>query len=216
MNVLSLFGKSKNEVALRQDVDQILAKMEQLAITNAEQFQETAEFLQGIKGKQKEVKDYFEPRRAKAEAEKQKVLAEINGYKRPLEKAEIIVKKKLGEYRVGQEQKRREEEQKRLAELKVQEEDRLLDEAETNGDESILDDEIMLTRPTLETEIPKMAGISFTEVWHFEIVDVKQIPRDYMMPDERKIQGVVKALKDKTSIPGVRVYSDQQVGARSA
>ena len=216
MNVLSLFGKSKNEVALRQDVDQILAKMEQLAITNPEQFQETAEFLQGIKGKQKEVKDYFEPRRAKAEAEKQKVLAEINGYKRPLEKAEIIVKKKLGEYRVAQEQKRREEEQKRLAELKVQEEDRLLDEAETNGDESILDDEIMLARPTLETEIPKMAGISFTEVWHFEIVDVKQIPRDYMIPDERKIQGVVKALKDKTSISGIRVYSDQQVGARSA
>ncbi len=216
MNVLSLFGKSKNEVALRQDVDQILAKMEQLAITNDDQFQETAEFLQGIKGKQKEVKDNFEPRRAKAEAEKQKVLAEINSYKRPLEKAEIIVKKKLGEYRVEQEQKRREEEQKRLAELKTQEEDRLLEEAEANGDESILDDEIMLAKPTLETEIPKMAGISFTEVWHFEIVDVKQIPRDYMIPDERKIQGVVKALKDKTNIPGVRVYSDQQVGARSA
>jgi len=214
--VIALFGQSKNEVALRQDVDQILAKMEQLAITNDEQFQETAEFLQGIKGKQKEVKDCFEPRRAKAEAEKQKILAEINGYKRPLEKAEIIVKKKLGEYRVEQEQRRREEEQKRLAELKAEAEDQLLDEAEANGDESILDDEIMLARPTLETEIPKMAGISFTEVWHFEIVDVKQIPRDYMIPDERKIQGVVKALKDKTSIPGIRVYSDQQVGARSA
>jgi len=214
--MLTLFGKSKNEVALRQDVDQILAKMEQLAITNDNEFQETAEFLQGIKGKQKEVKDNFEPRRAKAEAEKQKVLAEINSYKRPLEKAEIIVKKKLGEYRVEQEQKRREEEQKQLAELKAQEEERLLNEAEANGDESILDDEIMVAKPTLETEIPKMAGISFTEVWHFEIVDVKQIPGDYMMPDERKIQGVVKALKDKTSIPGIRVYSDQQVGARSA
>ena len=214
--MIALFGQSKNEVALRQDVDQILAKMEQLAITNDNEFQETAEFLQGIKGKQKEVKDNFESRRAKAEAEKQKVLAEINSYKRPLEKAEIIVKKKLGEYRVEQEQKRREEEQKRLAELKTQEEDRLLEEAEANGDESILDDEIMLAKPTLETEIPKMAGISFTEVWHFEIVDVKQIPGDYMMPDERKIQGVVKALKDKTSIHGIRVYSDQQVGARSA
>ena len=214
--MIALFGQSKNEVALRQDVDQILAKMEQLAITNDEEFQETAEFLQGIKGKQKEVKDNFEPRRAKAEAEKQKVLAEINSYKRPLEKAEIIVKKKLGEYRVEQEQKRREEEQKRLAELKTQEEDRLLEEAEANGDESILDDEIMLAKPTLETEIPKMAGISFTEVWHFEIVDVNQIPRDYMIPDVRKIQGVVNALKDKTSISGIRVHPDQQVGARSA
>ena len=34
--------------------------------------------------------------------------------------------------------------------------------------------------------------------------------------DRREMAKALKALKDKTSIPGVRVYSDQQVGARSA
>jgi len=216
MNVLSLFNKSKNEIALRQDVDEILDRMDALTIGNDEQFQETGTFLKGIKGKEKEVKEYFEPERAKKYSEYKAVTDQIGTFTEPLGKAEKIVKRKIGDYRTAQEQKRREEEQKRLAELKVQEEDRLLDEAETNGDESILDDEIMLARPTLETEIPKMAGISFTEVWHFAIVDVKVIPRDYMIPDERKIRDVVKALKDKANIPGIRVYSDQQVGARSA
>ena len=118
--MIALFGQSRNEVALRQDVDQILAKMEQLAIGDDTQFQETAEFLQGIKGKQKEVEDYFEPKRSKKYTEYKAVMGEIKTFTDPLGKAERIVKKKLGDYRTAQEQKRREEEQKRLAELKIQ------------------------------------------------------------------------------------------------
>jgi len=140
----------------------------------------------------------------------------INTYTDPLGKAEKIVKKKVGDYRTEQERKRREEEQKKLAELRAQAEDRLLDDAEANGDESILDEELMIAKPELETKTPAMKGISFTTVWHFQITDVNQIPRDYMMPDERKIGDVVKALKDKANIPGIRVFSEQQVGARSA
>jgi len=213
---MALFGQSKNEVALRQDVDSILAHMTQLVITNTEEFTQTGEFLQGIKGKQKEVKDYFEPRRAAAEAAKQKVMADINSFKHPLEKAERIVKEKLGDYRAEQDRKRREEEQKRLAELKAQEEERLLNEAEDTGDDSFLDDEIMIPQPQLETEIPAMRGVSFTTVWRFQITDVNQIPRSYMIPDDKKLANVVKALKDQANIPGIRVYSEQQVGARSA
>jgi len=225
MNVLSLFNKSKNEIALRQDVDEILDRMDALTIGNDEQFQETGTFLKGIKGKEKEVKEYFEPERAKKYSEYKAVTDQIGTFTEPLGKAEKIVKRKIGDYRTAQEQKRREEEQKRLAELKVQEEDRLLEEAETNGDESILDDEIMLARPTLETEIPKMAGISFTEVWHFEIVDfgalvnavaAGEAPLEVLEPAEKEIRQLIKALKGNTKLPGIRVYSDQQVGARSA
>jgi len=216
MNVLTLFGKSKNEVALRQDVDEILSRMEALTIENAEQFTETAEFLKGIKGKTQEVKNYFEDERAKKYSEYKAVTTKISTYTDPLGKAEKIVKRKLGDYRTEQERKRREEEQRKLAELKAQAEDQLLDDAEANGDESILDEELMIAKPELETEVPAMKGISFTTVWHFQIVDAKQIPRDYMMPDEKKIGDVVKALKDKANIPGIRVFSEQQVGARSA
>lgn len=216
MNVLSLFNKSKNEVALRKDVDEILARMEALTIENAEQFKETAEFTQRIRGKQKEVIELFEPERKKTDEAHKAVTKQINSFLDPLKEAEKIVKKKLGDYRTVQERKRREEEQRKLAELKARAEDQLLEEAEANGDESILDEEIMVAKPDLETEIPAMKGISFTTVWHFQIVDVNQIPRDYMMPDEKKIGEVVRALKDKADIPGIRVFSEQQVGARSA
>jgi len=55
--------------------------------------------------------------------------------------------------------------------------------------------------------VPTFAGISTRELWDFEIVDPAQLPREYLMPDEKAIRGVVKAMKGKTAIPGVRVFN---------
>ena len=214
MNVLSLFGKSKNEVALRQDVDQILDRMDALKIENDDQCQETGGFGQRIKGKQKEVKDFFENERSERYDRLQETYDKINKLVDPLKKAEKIVKDKLGVYHKEQKRKAAEEEQKRLAELKKEAEDRLLDEAEVNGDESILDDELMIPKPDLEIEIPKIKGVSFTEKWHFRIVG--ELPREYLMPDTQKLQGVVDALKANTKIEGLEVYSEERAGMRSA
>ena len=210
-----LFGKSKNELTLRKDVDHILAEMEQLDITTNEQFEKTGAFVQGIKGKQKEVKGHYEERRARTYDAYKAVTTEISSYIDSLVKAERIVKKKLGDYRAEMERKHREKEQRLLAEARKKEEERLLAEAEETGDDSILDDELIIPQPVVETEVPVMKGVSFTTVWKFEITDPRLLPYDYVMPDERKIRDVVKALKDKTNIPGVRVFPEQQVGARA-
>ena len=210
-----LFSKSKNQLTLRKDVDTILAEMKGLDISSDEQFQETGTFLQGIKGKQKEVKDHFEPERIEYYTKYQAVMKNIRTYTNPLGEAEGIVKQKLSVYRVEQEQKHREEEQKKLVEARKKEEERLLAEAEETGDDSILDDEIIVPPPVVETEVPKMKGISFTTVWKFALVNVDELPREYMILDIKKIQGVISALKEATNIPGIRVFSEQQVGARA-
>jgi len=213
MNVLSLFGKSKNEVALRSDVAEILERMKALKIGNDEQAQETGEFVQRIKGKQNEVKDLFEEERSERYDKLQDTYDKINTLVKPLKKAEEVVKEKLGEWRKEQKRKAIEEEQKKLADLRKEAEDRLLDDAEANGDESILDEELMILKPDLEIKIPAIKGVSFTEKWHFRIVG--ELPREYMMPDIKKIQGVVDALKANTKIEGIEVYSDEQVGAKA-
>ena len=43
------------------------------------------------------------------------------------------------------------------------------------------------------------------------MADVSQVPREYMKLDESAIGGVVRAMKDKTNIPGIRVYPDHVV-----
>jgi hypothetical protein len=56
---------------------------------------------------------------------------------------------------------------------------------------------------------PKVEGLSFTTTWKWEVTDIAQVPRQYMKLDESAIGGVVRSLKEKTSIPGIRVYPEQ-------
>ena len=210
-----LFGKSKNQLTLRKDVDTILAEMEGVDITTNEQFEETGAFVQGIKSKQKEVKDHYEQKRARSYDIYKAVTTKISSYIDPLAKAERIVKKKLGDYRVEMVRLRRIEETEKLAIAETQAETRQLADAEETGDDSILDEPLIVAPPVLETEVPKMKGISFTTVWKFVMEDIGELPVGYMKPDVKKIQGVVDALKEATAIPGIRVFSEQQVGARA-
>ncbi len=63
--------------------------------------------------------------------------------------------------------------------------------------------------PTAE----KTSGISKPKTWDFEIEDENAIPREYLIVDEKAVRGVVKAMKGKTNIPGVRVF--QRGGIRA-
>jgi hypothetical protein len=62
-------------------------------------------------------------------------------------------------------------------------------------------------------EPPKVEGVSLRKGWAFRIVDAAKIPRKYLVPDEKAIGGVVKALGQQARIPGVEVYRDTTVAA---
>lgn len=74
----------------------------------------------------------------------------------------------------------------------------------------------MPTAPVVHFEQPKVAGVSSRQVWKFEIADAAQLPREYLIPDEKAIGAVVRALGERASIPGVRVYADTIISSRSA
>lgn len=61
----------------------------------------------------------------------------------------------------------------------------------------------------------KLAGISTRKDWDFEIINPALIPIEYMIVDEKKIRGVVKALKEQAKIPGVRVFSKDTMAVRA-
>lgn len=73
---------------------------------------------------------------------------------------------------------------------------------------------------TMKVEPPKAAGITYRDNWKFGFVDaagrpidtpdVRLIPTEYLKVDETAIGAVVRGLKDRTKIPGIRVYNDRQ------
>jgi len=64
---------------------------------------------------------------------------------------------------------------------------------------------VFAPRPPVASPPPKVEGVSYREGWQFEIERPDLLPREYLVPDEKKIRGVVNALGDKANIPGVRV-----------
>lgn len=67
---------------------------------------------------------------------------------------------------------------------------------------------------------PKSSANAFTEVWKFEVLDEKLVPREFLSVDETKIRAMLnykKSLKcavEDVVIPGVRVYKETSVRAR--
>lgn len=55
------------------------------------------------------------------------------------------------------------------------------------------------------------SGRTLVQTWTFSVEDEAKIPREYFVLDTSKVQKVVTALKDKTSVPGIRVFQENSI-----
>jgi len=167
-----------------------------------------------------EINDTFDPIiKIQHEAHKKTVAAK-RFYAKPLEQAEGIIKEKMKTYHLEQERLRREEEARLRREAEEAEQKRRYHQALTasrSGQhqeaQAILAHPVIAPPAQLSSSTEHEA-VQFRDVWRFEIINESMIPDQYKTIDEKKIRAVVKALKDRTSIPGVRVYCDKTVATR--
>jgi len=64
-----------------------------------------------------------------------------------------------------------------------------------------------------ELDAPK--GVSFTHKYSYEILDMSAIPRQYLAVDDVAVMAHVKANKEKTNIPGIKVVVETGVVSRA-
>jgi hypothetical protein len=64
-------------------------------------------------------------------------------------------------------------------------------------------------------ETTRLAGVSYREVWRFEVMDAAKVPREFLCVDEKAIGAYVRAKKGAAQIAVVRVWCDR-VAATSA
>jgi len=62
---------------------------------------------------------------------------------------------------------------------------------------------------------PQVKGMSVRRVWKARVVDESQVPREYLVVDQSKLDAVMKATKGSMKIPGVVAYEDTGFGHRS-
>lgn len=181
-----------------------------------------ADFLLEIKRRRKQWADWNKPAKQKLDALKRELLERERQIDEPLERAENqILKPAIARFDAEQERKRREEENRLREEQRKKAEAEQLAKAqaaEERGDTEAVDQILEEPTPVVPVIVPKAeapAGISYREVWKFRVTDEKLVPREYLAVDEKKIGGVVRALKNETRIPGVEVYSEKTVAGRA-
>ena len=212
---------SADVVKVTEGALMLAGKYANYAVATAEEYTAGAEHLKGIKAAMSQVdEERFKITRPQ-DAAKKRVMEFFGQFTNRLIRAETAVKKGLLTYsneqdRIQREERRKEEERQRKEEDKLRQ---ASDDAREQGRADRADiledraDSVALapTAPVVST--PKVSGISTRPVWKFEIMDPKLVPDEYKTIDEKKIGGVVRALKDLASIPGVRIYSEKTMSA---
>lgn len=175
---------------------------------------------------------------------KKRIMAMFEAPKKRLQDAKSLLQKSLGDYtaaerkRIEEERKKAEEHQRAMAEQlrkEAEEKARIAAEAMAAAEAECKTEDLEAAE-ALEQEAQavaaaansvenmaampatpehKLEGVSSRENWDFEIIDENLIPREYLIPDLKKIRGVVKALKSGAKISGVKVFSTSTIVARS-
>ena len=205
----------------------VLSRAQALAITDDDTYRAGAEFLKLVKATQAEIDATFdEPILAAHRAHKAALAAKAK-HRAPTEQAETVLKGKLRDYEAEQERIRQAEQRRLAEEARQAEETRRLAEAAAlereamaTGDaallaeaEDIIAEPVMAPVVILPPATPKVAGISYREQWDYEVTNDALIPREFLVRDDKKIAGVVRAMKGATKIPGIRAFSRKVVAA---
>lgn len=159
-------------------------------------------------------KAFAEAERQAAEREQQRIRAENEAKAR--QKAEE--ERREAERTAKEQRAAREKEleaQRKAGEINKREQDRLAKQAREDEEKALQlaarqAEETAKNVPqiTVKPNLPAVAGTRNVRTWRYRVVNAALVPREFWMLDEQKIAAHVRHEKDKTSIPGVEVYSE--------
>jgi hypothetical protein len=210
-----------------QEALAVVKKAESIKVVDQVTRVQAAELGRVIATLESAAKEKFDAIKKPLTEAKNRVLAWEHEVVDPLVRVKRLLSAAIGLFDQSEERKRREEEERIQTQLRVQaeaeERERAANQAiadamelEAQGDkagaEAVLNNpvpQLVYVPPViLQRETVKVAGVASQQTWKFRITNRDLIPREYMIPDEKVIGQIVRALKDKANIPGIEVYPE--------
>lgn len=202
-----------------------------LTVEDREYASETGRQIAGIS---KWFTNFVKPMKEAAAAAHKAICTQENSVIEPLEGAKKYLSSQIGAFDQRIENERREEEARLREKLRIEaeaeakkqsEEQALTDaialeaEGDSQGAAAVLNNpvpvNVYVPPVILPSVVPQTKGVVSTKNYKFRITNADLIPREYMVPDEKAIGQIVRALRDKTKIPGIEVYPDHGASFRS-
>ncbi len=208
--------EEKAVAVIEKETKDITTQAEAITIANQEQYEKADKFLVADKTLQKRIKDAFDPIVDSAYRTYKEAGNKRKEYLEPVLNAEQIVKDKMIAYDDEMEKKRIEEQRK--LELKAKaEEDRkrkILEarakkwdaKGKTAKAEELQEqaEDVRVDAPIVAPKIDRANGSVIQEIWHAEIEDGSQVPREYLQINMTMLNGIARTEKGARKIPGVR------------
>ncbi|MBA7629292.1 hypothetical protein ES703_36790 [subsurface metagenome] len=172
------------------------------------------EFVKTIKTFQKQLDEFFDENISRLHKAHKEAKAQKTQFEEPLKRAETIVKEVIRKYLVEQDNIRREAEEKarQEREKKFEEARELEKEGKKEEAEQIREDETALA-PVLPPVV-KADGTHLRKHWTWQVTDIDKVPKEYFVLDALKINSIVRTMKGKTNIPGIRAFQESTIATR--
>ncbi len=187
---------------------EVVERAKDMAVDDYGQYESAGELLRDIRASTKLVEDRVGPLVKVAHAAHKAAKSIENAFLKPLDALSEVLKLKMRALIVREEIRGKDPLEKvELDGEKLAEAYALAELGKQQEAEALLAEAGVFTPDDLPEGLPKVEGISIRTIWSYKIVDEKKIPRDYLTPDRKAIGGTVRAMKEKTKIKGIAVFS---------
>lgn len=225
---LVLDTPEKND--LGKEASLIERRVSAMEVTSDFGYTAAGELLKQVKTMEKRIKEYWEPLRVSAKRAYDDVIAKKKEMLDPIEGAEKILKRKMGDYSIEQERKARELEEQRRREAQAEIEKKLNEAAamESAGDVAGADFAMAeaevydqyASSVSVQPVKPRVDGVSTSKTWRIKSIDASKVPVTFggieLRPvDTAAVLRLVKASKGQISIPGVEIVEDVVMSVRT-
>lgn len=172
-----------NETAFVEQGERSLEQVRSMEITDQATYEVAIAYTKVMKELETQIKEYWkEPKKKAFEAHKA-VTAKEKEMLGPVERAEKLLRTKIGAYNAKLEEQRRKEEA------------RLRDKARQKG----LDDSLVTV------EKPATMGVSYRDQWVWSVISFSSVPDEFKSINEALLNRIVRQDKGATRIPGIEV-----------
>lgn len=192
-NVEVLEKEEIEEKVLEKKNQIILAEASAIKVVDQETYEKAGEYLKALKNASNQIEGYWAEPKSNAHKSWKAICTKESEMLKPIENAQRILKKEIGDYLLILEKEKEELEQKARQEYG--------------------------TEVVLESAVEKVKGISSSLTYEAIIENPKEIPYELagvilMIPNEKIINQLIKSSKGKIQIPGVKIVEKKVVSVR--
>lgn len=201
---------------------QLLAQVERVEVTTQEQYARAGDLLKLLKSTGKRLDEL----RKKEVGPVSRAVRAVNAFFKeaaadPVATAEKNIKTKMAHWARAEEDRRREAAARAAEELEraaLETAAKLEEMGQEQAAETILDEGVSTSQA--EKDSAKLgpargqygATTSTKHVWKFEVIDISQVPREYMMVDERAVAAAIA--EGVREIKGLKIFEGIQIAIR--